>query len=234
IISRKMLQSRGLVSVYLSAIMIGLLHGVEPGHGWPVAVVYSLQRKRQVWFGLLTSSILAFFHLLSSLAVVVVFLLVNRMVDLSSLAIVRYSVVVLLLYMAYRAYTQPHGHRLMHGDDTHDHHAHSHTHGHGHSHVHRPKTPQSLWDMAVFAFLLGFIHEEEFALLALCLGGIHCVTLMLTYALAVSATLIGVTLLAIQGYRLVEDRVRQYEPYIPKVLAGLFILMAILYLVRAL
>ncbi len=219
------------MSVYLSAILIGLLHGVEPGHGWPVAVVYSLQRERRAWFGLLTSSILAFFHLISSLAVVLVFLFVNRVVDLSSLPIVRYGVVALLLYMAYRAYTEPHRHT--HGDH-HDHHAHSHSHGHEHAHVHHRKTPQSLRDMAVFAFLLGFIHEEEFALLALCLGGIHCVALMLTYALAVSVAIIGVTLLAIQGYHLLEERLRRYDEYIPKALAGLFILMAILYLFRAL
>ncbi len=215
------------MSVYLSAILIGLLHGVEPGHGWPVAVVYSLQRKRQTWFGLLTSSILAFFHLISSLAVVLVFLLVNQVVDLASLPIVRYGVVVSLLYMAYRAYRVPHGHH-------HGHHDHSHSHGHEYGHHHQRKTPQSLWDMAVFAFLLGFIHEEEFALLALCLGGVHCVALMLTYALAVSVAIIGVTLLAIHGYRLVEDRLKQYEQYLPKALAGLFILMAILYLLHAL
>ena len=217
------------MSVYLNAIMIGLLHGVEPGHGWPVAVAYSLQRQQRAWLGLLTSSILAFFHLVSSLAVVVVFLLVNRVVDLSSLAIVRYSVVLLLLYMAYRAYTQPHGHTHHHS-----HHDHPHSHGHEHSHVHHHKSPQSLWDMAVFAFLLGFVHEEEFALLALCLGGVHCVALMLTYALAVSAALVGVTLLAIHGYHLLEDRLKQYEVYMPKAMAGLYILMAVLYLVRAL
>ncbi len=217
------------MSVYLNAIMIGLLHGVEPGHGWPVAVAYSLQRQQRAWFGLLTSSILACFHLVSSLAVVVVFLLVNQVVDLSSLPIVRYGVVAMLLYMAYRAYTQSHTHTHHH-----DHHGHPHSHGHEHSHVHDRKTPQSLWDMAVFAFLLGFIHEEEFALLALCLGGVHCVRLMLTYALAVSAALVGVTLVAIHGYRVLEDRLKQYEEYLPKALAGLFILMAVLYFVRAL
>ncbi len=217
------------MSVYLNAIMIGLLHGVEPGHGWPVAVAYSLQRKGQTWYGFLTSGILAFFHLISSLAVVVVFLLVNQAIDLASLPLVRYGVVVLLLYMAYRAYRGNHSHH--HG---HHHHDHPHSYGHEHGHVHPRMTPQSLWDMAVFAFLLGFIHEEEFALLALCLGGIHCVALMLTYALAVTASLIGVTLLAIHGYRLVEDRLKQYEQYLPKALAGLFVLIAILYFVRAL
>jgi len=88
--------------------------------------------------------------------------------------------------------------------------------------------------MAVFAFLLGFIHEEEFALLALCLSGIHCVSLMLTYAVAVSVALIGVTLLAIQGYEVIEARLRKYQEYIPKAMAGLFVLMAILYLLRLL
>lgn len=215
------------MSVYLNAIMIGLLHGVEPGHGWPVAVIYSLERERRVWYGLLTSSLLAFFHLLSSVAVVLVFLLVNRMVDLSSLPIVRYAVVGLLLIMAYRAYAQPVRHTHHH------HHHHVHSPGHDGSQVHH-EAPQSLWDMAVFAFLLGFIHEEEFALLALCLGGIHCLTLMLTYALAVSVALVGVTLLAIHGYRLMEDRLKRYEAYVPKILAGLFALMAVLYLVRAL
>ncbi|MGH7381150.1 MAG: hypothetical protein ACREKR_02840 [Candidatus Methylomirabilales bacterium] len=217
------------MSVYLSAILIGLLHGVEPGHGWPVAVLYSLKRERRIWFGLVTSSILAFFHLISSLAVVVVFLLVNRAIDLASLPVVRYGVVLLLLYMAYRAYTGAHHH-----SHDHSHGGHAHTHGHEHSHRHRSTTPQSLWDMAVFAFLLGFIHEEEFALLALCLGGVQCLSLMVAYALAVSVALIGVTLLAIQGYHLIEARLKDYQDYIPKALAGLFVLMAILYLLRLL
>ncbi len=62
------------MSVYASAILIKLLHGVGPGHGWPVAVMYFLQRRRRTWLGLLTSSILAAFHFISSVAVVVVFL----------------------------------------------------------------------------------------------------------------------------------------------------------------
>ncbi|MFQ5881088.1 MAG: hypothetical protein ACE5I9_01265 [Candidatus Methylomirabilales bacterium] len=219
------------MSVYLNAILIGLLHGLDPGHGWPVAVVYSLRQERRTWFGLATSSILAVFHLISSIAVVVLFLLVNRVMDLSSLPFVRYSVVVLLLFMAYRAYTEPSRHTR---GDQHGHLGQSHAHVHQHRHPHRPETPQSLWDMAVFAFFLGFVHEEEFALLALCLGGIHCVSLMLTYALAVSLALIGVTLLGIQSYHLMKDRLRPYEEYFPKALAGLFILMAILYLLRAL
>lgn len=159
------------------------------------------------------------------------FSLVNRAVDLSSLPIIRYGVVLLLLYMAYRAYAEDHRHGHGH---SHAHHHHPHDSSHTHAPGHGGRRLESLWEMAVFAFLLGFVHEEEFALLALCLGGIQCVSLMLTYALAVSAALIGVTLLAIHGFHLVEDRLRKYQDYIPKAMAGLFVLMAILYLLRLL
>ncbi|HZX61146.1 MAG TPA: hypothetical protein VFF51_05315 [Candidatus Methylomirabilis sp.] len=219
------------MSVYFSAILIGLLHGVEPGHGWPVAVAYSLKRERRTWFGLVTSGILAFFHLLSSLAVVVIFLLVNQALDLSSLPLIRYGVVLLLLYMAYRAYKEPHHHGHGH---PHPHHDHPHDHPHIHAPGHSARRLESLWDMAVFAFLLGFVHEEEFALLALCLGGVQCLSLMVAYALAVSFALVGVTLLAIHGYQLIEAQLKEYQDYIPKALAGLFVLMAVLYLFRLL
>ncbi len=213
------------MSVYLTAILIGLVHGLEPGHGWPVAVLYSLRRRHRLWWGLVTSSILAGSHLLSSLAVVAVFLLLSRVVDLASFPAVRYTVVAVLLFLAYRAYREPHGHAHPHPHPTADS-------APGPSHV--APAPRSLWDLAVFAFLLGFIHEEEFALLALCLGGVRCVTLMLAYALAVSAALIAVTALAIQGYHLLEHRLRAYEGHLPKGLAALLVLMAALYLLRIL
>lgn len=49
-----------------------------------------------------------------------------------------------------------------------------------------------------------------------------------------AVALIGVTLLAIQGYEVIEARLRKYQEYIPKAMAGLFVLMAILYLLRLL
>jgi len=31
---------------YLGVVLIGLVHGAEPGHGWPVAASYALNRSR--------------------------------------------------------------------------------------------------------------------------------------------------------------------------------------------
>jgi len=34
-------------SIYFGVILIGLLHGLEPGHGWPVAALYSLRKEKK-------------------------------------------------------------------------------------------------------------------------------------------------------------------------------------------
>jgi len=54
-----------LVSTYLGVIVIGLLHGLEPGHGWPVAFLYSTRTERTVFHGLISSGVIAFFHFVS-------------------------------------------------------------------------------------------------------------------------------------------------------------------------
>lgn len=54
----------------------------------------------------------------------------------------------------------------------------------------------TLWGIASIAFVLGFSHEEEFALLALAVGGVDPLVLMLTYASSVMIGLMGVTLTA--------------------------------------
>ena len=43
----------GVLSVYLGAVTIGLIHGLEPGHGWPVAAVYAARRDRPYFFGVM-------------------------------------------------------------------------------------------------------------------------------------------------------------------------------------
>jgi ABC-type Zn2+ transport system substrate-binding protein/surface adhesin len=77
-----------------------------------------------------------------------------------------------------------HGHQHFKGGE------HTHTHSHAgigiHTHKYNhPKLFLSLSSIAVFAFILGFAHEEEFALLALAIGGINPLILMLTYSIAV-------------------------------------------------
>ncbi len=198
-----------MVSTYLGVIAIGLLHGLEPGHGWPVAALYSLKKERKYWFGFLAALIIAFFHFISSIAVVLLFLFVDSKIDFSSYPIIRYIAAALLFFMAYRFWTH-----------------HEHSHG-------EKKKVMSLWNIATFAFVLGFVHEEEFALLAFCLDSINCVLLMVGYAAAVSISIIGITLASIQAYQKIEHKMHHIEHYLPKISAVILFILAILFVIKA-
>ncbi len=81
---------------------------------------------------------------------------------------------------------------------------------------------------------MGFAHEEEFALLALAVGGVNPVLMMVSYGLAVAAGLIGVTILGVKMYERVKARISRYEKYIPKISGLILIVMAIALLVGVL
>ena len=97
---------------------------------------------------------------------------------------------------------------------------------HVHEHLHPKRLNMSLWKLASCAFVLGFAHEEEFALLALAVGGVSPLLLMSSYGLAVAAGLIGVTVLGVKMYERVKDRISRYERYIPKVSGVILLVMA--------
>ena len=84
----------------------------------------------------------------------------------------------------------------------------------------------SLWGLATFAFILGFAHEEEFALLALIASGVNAWVLMVIYGLSVTVSLIGITLLGIRIYKLLQPRLIRYEKYIPRITGGILVVMA--------
>ncbi|MBI2647397.1 hypothetical protein HYW99_02880 [Candidatus Woesearchaeota archaeon] len=193
--------------VYLSAIIIGLIHGLEPGHGWPVAVYYSLNKERRFLYGFITSSILAFFHFFSSIAVVVLFLLFNKALNFTSFPTAKYVAFGILLILAIKAWFEK-PYRI------------------------EKKKTKTLWHLASYAFVLGFVHEEEFAILAFCIGGNNCIALMIVYALAVTFTLLTITLLSIKSYELIAPKIQKYEKYLPKIFGIILFLIAISYLFR--
>jgi hypothetical protein len=97
---------------------------------------------------------------------------------------------------------------MLRNDDQHGHfhdnaqdveHEHEHKHPkigfHTHMHCHTKRAVLSLRKIASCAFFLGFAHEEEFALLALAVGGVSPLLLMSAYGLSVTASLIAITVL---------------------------------------
>jgi len=161
---------------------------------------------------------------------------------------------ILLIALGLREYRHGHSHGTHGADDEHSHdhdHGHSHDHNHddeglasrlkgfipfvgGHSHSHDDldeAADRGLFGIAWFAFLLGFAHEEEFEIIALCAGSNYCLELMSAYAITVIIGIVGLTMLLIGGYQSYEDRVEKYTPYLPAFSAAVLIVMGIGFIV---
>jgi nickel/cobalt exporter len=219
----------------IGVVVIGLLHGLEPGHGWPLALLYSAKTTRPTFYAFVSSAILSAAHFISSIAVVIIYVVVSAFYDFSS-PILTYIAAVVLVILAIRMLTEKvvpelegqHGH--FHDNASELEHEHSHEHPdvgvHNHVHLHPKRQNLNLWKLASCAFVLGFAHEEEFALLALAVGGVNPVLLMVSYGLAVAVALIGVTILGVKMYERVKERIGRYERYIPKLSGLILIVMA--------
>jgi len=219
---------------YVGVVLLGLLHGFEPGHGWPVAVLYSMRRKNAVASATLSSFVIGMGHLVSSIAVVVAYVLLQRWLDFEA-PWIKYVAAALLLLLAFKLFREKvddlerqHGHN--HPGNPEIEHEHEHEHPgqgkHTHKHNHKAAVALSLLGLASFAFILGFAHEEEIALLALVASGLNAWVLMVSYGVAVLLGLIVATIAGVKLYKQFQPKLSRYEKYIPKIGAGLLVVMA--------
>ncbi|KYH25371.1 nickel/cobalt efflux protein RcnA [Halalkalicoccus paucihalophilus] len=250
-------ESLGLL---LGAVALGAVHGIEPGHGWPVAASYALDQTNKWVYGFAASFILGVGHLISSIAMVGVFFYAKEYFNLTQVnepvtivggvqigGPVSLVAGVLLIGLGIREYVHGHSHGNLsdnHDHDSDEHHSHSHDHddglisrlrgfvpfigGHSHSHNDLDEAAdRGLLGIAWFAFVLGFAHEEEFEIIALCAGSNYCLELMGAYAITVIVGIVGLTMLLIAGYQHSEERVEKYTPYLPAFSAAVLIIMGI-------
>jgi len=221
----------------IGVIAIGLLHGLEPGHGWPIALLYSVRTGRPTFYAFVSSGIISFFHFISSIAVVLVYFLASSFVNFTS-PILKYVAFAALIVLAVKLFLEKaddqlenqHGHFHDNAMDIEHEHEHEHEHPdglHTHMHCHTKGAVLSLRKLASCAFFLGFAHEEEFALLALAVGGISPLLLMSAYGLSVTASLVAITVLGIKMYERVKVKIYRYEKYIPKVSGVILLLLAV-------
>ncbi|WP_408959615.1 hypothetical protein [Natrinema sp. 74] len=258
--------------LFAGAVALGAVHGIEPGHGWPIAASYALDTGNEWAYGLVASLIIGVGHLVSSIAMVAVFFYAKDYFGLTQLnepitvlggvqigGPVSLVAGVLLITLGVREYRHGHTHGSHdgghghdsaradraaghhHGSDiehshsdsrshdhghSHDHNLHDHDHGHSHDDL-EPDADRDLLGIAWFAFVLGFAHEEEFEIIALCAGSTHCLELMSAYALTVIVGIVGLTMLLIAGYQHYEERVEQYTPYLPAFSAAVLVAMGV-------
>lgn len=227
-----------LIGLFIGAISLGLIHGVEPGHGWPVAAISALDRSRKWLWGFAASLILGIGHLISSIAVVLLFFLVKNVFNLHKFndpvvlpggveiaGPIGIAAGALLIVLGIWEYAHGHSHSHVHeGKNNHDH-EHTENDHSPHDHTLENVEKRGLWGIAGFAFLLGFIHEEEFEIIAMCAGSNLCIELMMSYAITVIVGIVGMTMLLIAGYHHFEERVANLEPYIPHISAAILILI---------
>ena len=224
---------------YIAVMTIGLLHGLEPGHGWPVAFLYSARTRRPLFYGFVSAFIISLFHFISSIAVVAAYILLSYFVNVST-SLMKYGAAVVLIILAYRFFREDvkdefekqHGH--IHETLKKIEHEHEHEHPgqgrHAHWHKHAKRVALSLWGIATFAFVLGFAHEEEFALLALAVGGINPLMLMISYAISVTVALMGITLMSVKAYKSLQPKIKRYEKYIPKITPLTLLIVAVAFI----
>lgn len=199
-------------AVVSGALALGLVHGLEPGHGWPLAASYGLARRNRFSAGFAASVLIGVGHLVSSIAVVLAFFGLKEWFDLANTDWMRYAAGGLLIAL---------GLWELRGTGGHDH---DHQHGHD-SEVSGPD--KGLWGIAGAAFALGFVHEEEFQIIGLCAGSGDCLLLMLAYALTVILAIVGLTLALIAGFEHWRERIGRFERYLPLLSAVVLILMGV-------
>jgi nickel/cobalt exporter len=228
-----------LNTAYLGVMLIGLLHGLEPGHGWPVAVLYSTRKGGSTWSATISSGIIGLAHLVSSVAVVAAYVWLRTILDFNA-PWLKYLAAGLLVAIAVKMFLEKadglekqHGHIHEHEPDIEHEHEHEHPGKELHTHLHKHATgiTLSLWGLASFAFILGFAHEEEFALLALATSGVNAWLLMVLYGVCVLAGLIAVTVLSVKLFRKFHRKIARYEKYVPKIGALILVVMAVLIII---
>ena len=225
-----------LIGIFSGIIIFGFLHGINPSHGWTIAVLYALQSKRPLLRSILSSGILAMAHFLSSIVVVLAFLLFSTYIYIPQ-NYLNYAAAIALAILAFIFWREKpedlgkrqHGHLHQFSEEVK--HDHSHWHKdkgyHGHLHTHQIRRLPSLSALAGSALVLGFAHEEEFVILSLAAAGVNPLLLMIVYALSVSVALIGVTILSVKVITTLQDRIIHYTKYLPKVSAIILAIMAI-------
>jgi nickel/cobalt exporter len=230
-----------LLATLMGIIGFGLSHGINPSHGWPVASLYAMRNRRQLLSGIVSSSIIAGAHFVSSIVIVAAYIIVVDSLDIQiPEAYMRYGAAIALGILAYIFWKEKnedlvetqHGHLHNGNDNSLVEHYHIHWHNglghHSHTHSHQERSTPSLKSIISFAFVLGFVHEEEFVILALAASqSIDPIILIVAYAISVSAALIGVTLVSLKFYQRFQYRMIHYSKYLPKITALFLIFMSI-------
>jgi len=164
-----------LYLAYTSAIILGLLHGSDPGHGWPLSALHSIDKGKSYTRAVTMTSILAAGHFVSTLFVVSLVWLLGSIAE-AYLEYLQLGAGILLFLIGLTGLYRGLSSRSRHGND--------------HNSNYAIISSGGAWSLFKYALLLGFAHEEEIALAAIILLGAHPLLLALGYSLAVYTSML--------------------------------------------
>ncbi len=128
-----------------AVVGLGVVHGVLPDHGWPIAAIYALERPRKWLSGTIAALVLGVGHLVSSVALVLAYFWFSAFATFAEGPWMKPLAGGLLVLLGVYEYfsgghahiDEGHGHAegSHHDDHALDHHDHAHDH-HDHEHEH--------------------------------------------------------------------------------------------------
>ena len=121
-----------------AVIGLGVVHGVLPDHGWPIAATYALGFRRKWFRGTVAALILGVGHLISSVALVLAYFWIATFAEFAEGPWMKPLAGSLLIALGVYEYVSG-GHGHGHGDHGHEH-GHEHTHAHASDHAHEDDT----------------------------------------------------------------------------------------------
>lgn len=125
------------IGLVVGVVAIGVVHGVLPDHGWPIAATYGLNRSRTWLYGAAAALVLGVGHLISSIALVVAYFWFSRFAAFAEGPWMRYVAGTMLVLLGIHEYrTGGHGTGHTHDHDTTHNHGTTHDHAGGSDHDH--------------------------------------------------------------------------------------------------
>jgi len=198
-----------LEPILVSIIIYGFLHGLSPDHGWPLATIYAKKARGNVLISLASSLIISFGHAVSSIAVLLIYILFESVLA-RFLDLIIYIAVAFLLLLAIKTWFEDDGNEMLS----------------------RGSSIVNLKELFIVALILGFIHEEEVILLLIYAIYPNPIILMLIYIFTMTLSIIIASCIFYYSTQRLSEIVSSLDVKINKILAIVICGMAILIFLR--
>ncbi len=120
-----------------AVVGLGIVHGVLPDHGWPIAALYALDKPRKWISGTIAALVLGVGHLISSVALVLAYFWFSAFASFAEGPWMKpLAGGLLVLLGVYEYVSGGHAHEHEHHDEHHESHGQSGSHEHNENHEH--------------------------------------------------------------------------------------------------